>query len=116
MQRDGSRPQISLFLLRPDLTASLQRSSTSFAGPTEVSAAGSCSTAIRPRKRGAGVPRAAETKEQRAALRLGEERCGRCWEQTKESFEHRCQTREMQAWPHFTWSCSSRGQPFPGSR
>ena len=48
MQRDGSCPQISLFLLRPDLTASLQRSSTSYAGPTEVSAAGSCSTAIRP--------------------------------------------------------------------
>ena len=48
MQRDGSRSQISLFLLRPDLTATLQRSSTSFAGLTEVSAAGSCSTATLP--------------------------------------------------------------------
>ena len=47
-QRDGSCPQSSLFLLRPDLTASLQRSSTSFAGLTEVPTAGSCSTAIRP--------------------------------------------------------------------
>lgn len=46
--RDGSRPRSSLFLLRPDLTASLQRSSTSFAGLTEVPTAGSCATAIRP--------------------------------------------------------------------
>lgn len=41
----------------------------------------------RAQKEGAGVPRAAETKEQRAALRLSGERRGRCWEQTKGEFQ-----------------------------